>query len=85
MLVRLSAQKQKKYIVLPYSNRKADDFAKGLKELVENNFEVDMRVAFRAPNEIGKMFPFKDNLKKVEQKSLVVYKIKCETCDGYII
>ena len=47
---------------------------------VEYTFEVDMRVAFRAPNEIGKMFPFKDNLKKVEQKSLVVYKIKCETC-----
>jgi hypothetical protein len=36
-------KKQKKYIVLPYSNRKADDFAKGLKQLVENNFEVEAK------------------------------------------
>ena len=78
-------KKPKKYIVLPYSNRKADKFAQELKQLVEKNFEVDLRVAFKAPNEIGKMFPFKDNIKKTELKSLVVYKIKCETCNEFYI
>ena len=39
-----------------------------------------MKVAFKAPNEIGKMFPFKDNIKENHLQSLVVYKIRCETC-----
>jgi len=34
-----------------------------------------MKVAFKAPNEIGKKFPFKDNIKEIQEQSLVVYKI----------
>ena len=74
-------EKQKKYIVLPYSNKKVDAFAEKLTKLVNDTFEqVDLKIAFKAPNEIGKMFPFKDNNKKTEAQSLVVYKITCETC-----
>ena len=73
-------EKQKKYIVLPYSNKKVDAFAEKLTKLVNDTFEqVDLKIAFKAPNEIGKMFPFKDNNKKTEAQSLV-YKITCETC-----
>jgi len=28
------------------------------------------------------MFPFKDNIRDVEKQSLVIYRIKCETCDA---
>jgi hypothetical protein len=74
-------EKQKKYIVLPYSNQKVDEFAERLTKLVNNNFDnVDLKIAFKAPNEIGKMFPFKDNISDTHQRALVVYKITCETC-----
>ena len=34
---------------------------------------------------IEKMFPFKDKIKNIESRSLVVYKIRCKTCgDEYI-
>ena len=29
---------------------------------------------------LGKLFPFKDNIKNVEERSLVVYSLKCEPC-----
>jgi predicted GIY-YIG superfamily endonuclease len=74
-------EKQKKYIVLPYSNHKVDEFAGRLTKLVNDNFEqVDLKIAFKAPKEIGKMFPFKDNIRDKDMQSLVVYRIKCETC-----
>ena len=58
-------EKQKRYIVLPYVNWRADEFATRLTNLVNNSFpKVDMKVSFKAPNEIGKKFPFKDNIKK---------------------
>ena len=80
-----SKTREKKYIVLPYSNFKAEKFATKLTKLVNETFpQVDMRVAFRAPNEIG-MFPFKENVKDPYLKSLVVYKIKCETCGAEYI
>ena len=44
-----------------------------------------MNVAFKAPNEIGKKFPFKDNVKEIQEQSLVVYKIKCQTCNEIYI
>jgi hypothetical protein len=62
--------------VLPYCNSKAEKFADRLKHLLESNFDqIDMKVAFKAPNEIGKKFPFKDNIKEIQEQSLVVYKI----------
>ena len=78
--------KTKKYICLPYVNRKADEFAQRLTKIVNETFpKIELRVAFKAPNEIGKMFPFKDNLKETYKQSLVVYKIKCETCGAAYI
>ena len=32
------------------------------------------------PNEIGKLFTFKDNIKEKHAQSLVVYRLTCETC-----
>jgi hypothetical protein len=76
-----NAQKRKKFIPLPYVNHKADEFAYRLSKLVKKTFPlVELVVAFSAPNEIGKLFPFKDNIEDDTLKSLVVYKIKCETC-----
>ena len=51
----IQQDKQKRFIVLPYCNSKAEKFADRLKHLVESNFDqIDMNVAFKAPNEIGK-------------------------------
>jgi hypothetical protein len=76
-----TVEKQKKYIVLPYSNNKMDAFADRLTKLVNETFDVELRVAFKAPNEIGKLFPFKDNIKETYAHSMVVYKITCDTCN----
>lgn len=76
-----TVQRAKKYITLPYSGEEAEDFAIRLKKLVERNFpQVDMKVAFKTPNEVGKLFPFKDRVKEPFKQSLVVYKITCQTC-----
>jgi hypothetical protein len=78
--------KQKKYIVLPFSNYKAEKFATRLTRLVNETFpQVELRVAFRAPNTIGNMFPYKDNVKDPYLQSHVVYKITCETCGAQYI
>jgi len=75
--------KEKKFIVLPFTNKKADVFAQKLNKLVTTNFpNIDFIVAFKTPNDIGKMFPFKDNIRDVEKQSLVIYRIKCETCNA---
>ena len=34
---------------------------------------------------LGKMFPFKDNIKNVEDRSMVVYNIKCVACNAQYI
>jgi len=50
-------EKQNRFIVLPYCNSKTEKFADRLKHLVESNFDqIDMKVAFKAPNEIGEKF-----------------------------
>ena len=55
-------------------------------ELVNNNFpQVDFNVAYQTPRTLGNLFPFKDNIKRTEEKSLVVYKIACKTCDAEYI
>ena len=78
--------KQKKYIVLPFSNYKAEKFETRLTMLVNETFpQVELRVAFRAPNTIGNMFPYKDNVKDPYLQSHVVYKITCETCGAQYI
>jgi hypothetical protein len=83
----LKPQKElKRFIVLPFVNRKAEDFAVRLKALVEDNYtQVDFNVAFKAPRTIGNMFPFKDRIRDIASQSLVVYKINCETCQAEYI
>ena len=77
---------EKRFIVLPFVHRKADDFAVRLKNLVCNNFpQVDFNAAFTAPCTISDLFPFKDQIKKVEEMSKVVYKLRCETCGAEYI
>ena len=79
-------QVQTKYLVLPYINHKADEFASRLTKLVKNTFQnLELKVAFKAPNEVGKLFPFKDNITDKHLQSLVVYKITCETCNQFYI
>ena len=76
----------KRYIVLPYANYKCEDFARRLKQLVVSNFpQVDFNVAYQTPKTISNLFPFKDNIKKNEDKSLVVYKLNCKNCDASYI
>jgi len=76
-----TVEKQKKYIVLPYSNNKVEAFAGRLTKLVNETFDVELRVAFKAPKEIGNMFPFKDNIKEKHAHSMVVYQITCDDCE----
>jgi hypothetical protein len=72
----------KRFIVLPFVNRKAENFAVRLKKLVEDNYtNVDFNGPFKAPNTIVNMYPFKHQIKDIESQSLVVYKINCATCN----
>ena len=62
------------------------EYAVRLKALVEENYtQVDFNVAFKAPNTIGNMFPFKDRTRDITGQSLVVYKINCKTCKAEYI
>jgi len=67
-----------RFIVLPYVSPRAEGFAKRLKLHVSSYFpQVDFNVAFKAPNEIGKFFPYKDRVTEITSRSLVVYRIRC--------
>ena len=77
---------EERYLKLPYVSRKCEEFAYRLKKLVETNFQqVQFNVAFQTPLHIGKLFPFKDNVKNIQDRSHVIYNIKCSNCiDDYI-
>jgi hypothetical protein len=78
--------KPKKFIVLPFTQRKCEDFANRLKRLVNDNFpQIDFNVAFQTPRSIGSLFPFKDNIKRTEDKAGVVYRLQCRDCDAAYI
>lgn len=82
----LTAEKMKRFIVLPFGGQKSEEFGTKLKNLVESNFpQVDFNVAFQTPSTIGNLFPFKDKIKNIESQSLVVYKIKCRSCEASYI
>ena len=73
-------------------SRKAEGFPKRLTELVSvrrlpNYPQVEFNVAFKTPSQVDRYFPFKDNVKRVEHRSMVVYKIKCsnENCGATYI
>jgi hypothetical protein len=56
--------KPKKFIVLPFTQRKCEDFANRLKRLVNDRFpQIDFNVAFQTPRSIGSLFSFKDNMR----------------------
>jgi hypothetical protein len=76
----------KSFIVLPYTSKKCEDFAIRLRNLVTSNFaEVDFNVAFQTPRTVGHLFPFKDRVQLTEEKSLVIYNIKCKDCNATYI
>jgi hypothetical protein len=76
----------KRFLKLPYVNRKCEDFAFRLKSTIEEYYpQVEFNVAFQSPMTIGKMLPFKDNVKNVQDRSLVVYSLKCTTCGAEYI
>ena len=43
-----------------------------------------MNIMFKAPFQIGMLFPFKDKTPK-ELRSMVVYKVKCRDCGSFYI
>jgi len=78
-----SIRTDKRFIVLPYVSRRAESFAKRLKLHVQGFFPtVDFNVAFKAPCEMGRLFPFKDKVKQVTSRSLVIYRINCMNCEA---
>jgi hypothetical protein len=76
----------KRFLVLPFVNRRADEFASKLKTLVNKSYnQIDFTIAFKTPGSIGELFPFKDKTTKAVEKSKVVYKLKCDTCGAEYI
>ena len=73
--------KPTRFIVLPYVSHKAENFEKRLKSHVNTFYpKVDFNDAFNeSPNEVGKYFPYKDQVKNIQQRSLVIYGLKCLT------
>ena len=75
--------KNKRYITLPYINDQTEQFSERLTRLVNTNFpKVDLKVAFKAPKEIGNCFHFKNRPVDVLKQSLVIYHVKCQECDA---
>ena len=57
-------KEHKRFLKLPYVNRKCEDFAFRLKQLVDEHYpQVEFNVAYQAPMTIGKMFTFKKRSK----------------------
>jgi hypothetical protein len=76
----------KRFLKLPYVNNACDDFAHRFKGIVESNFpQVDFNIAFQAPMNLEKTFPFKDRVQNTTDRSMVVYKICCKSCPAEYI
>jgi len=82
----IDSEKKTFYLSLPYINEKAELISKSMTKLVEDSFhKTNLVVAFKAPSEIGHLFPFKDKVNDPKKLSLVVYHIKCLSCDANYI
>jgi hypothetical protein len=82
----ITISKKPIFFKLPYVSKKCEDYAFRLKNLVENNYwQTEFTVAFSAPMTTGKKFPFKDRIKNALDRSLVVYSLKCDTCNAEYI
>ena len=66
ILLEFGPEKIKRFIRLPYVIKRCDEFERSLKELIN----------------IEKFFPFKNNVKSLKGKSMVVYSLKCDTCNA---
>ena len=76
-------QRRKRFITLPYTSRKCEDFATRLRILVNNTFpSIDLNIAYQAPKTIGDFFPYKDKVELPEEHANVVYHLKCTKCDA---
>ena len=74
------ADKKILYLVLPYIGKVGVDIKKRLLSLTYKYYpQVNLRVMFKSPFEIGKLFKFKDVIPK-ELRSNVVYKLTCKDC-----
>ena len=71
---------------LPYVNDKSEIVARKIKNIVKEHFQkIHLRIAFKAPAELGDHFPFKDKVNDPSKLSGVVYHLKCKNCpDSYI-
>ncbi len=77
---------EKRFLKLPYVSRKCEDFAYRLKGLVEKSYgQVEFNVAFQAPMNLGKLFPFKDGVKNEDERASVVYSLRCKPCGAQYI
>ena len=75
-----------KYLSLPYINDKSEKTAIKLKRLVKEYYNnIELRVAFKAPAELGSHFPFKDQVDDPTKMSNVVYYLNCKDCDASYI
>jgi hypothetical protein len=71
-----------KYISLPYINDRSELIASKLKRLVKEYYpKISLRVAFKAPTQLGDHFPFKDRVEDPSKQSNVVYYLKCLNCE----
>jgi hypothetical protein len=80
-----TVEKKKIFLVLPYQNRRMDEYKKRLTSLVNRFYpQIDFRLMFTCPYTIGQMFPFKERTPP-GLVSRVVYKIKCKDCSEFYI
>ena len=63
---------------MPYVSKRCDEF-----ELINrSNPQVDFIAAYSSPMTIEKYFPFKDNVKNLKENYMVVFSLKCDTCNA---
>ena len=75
-----------KYLSLPYLNDKSEKIAFKLKKVVKEYYKnINLRVAFKAPAQLGDHFPFKDKVDDPSKLSNVVYQLNCKDCEASYI
>jgi hypothetical protein len=71
-----------KYLSIPHINDKSEEIAIKLKNLIRDFYpQVNLRVAFKSPAQLGDHFPFKYRVIDPSRQALVVYHVKCNECD----
>jgi hypothetical protein len=53
-----------------------DAYAERRAKLVNDNFEVNLKIVFTALNEIGKTFPFKDKIAHLQVERILAHIVK---------